>query len=212
MRVCKILAFSICEWQLCHCNWWPEIQKSQFLPPPPSSQKLQTFTFFSCHRFSEKFSLPDQRARFHRFPGYLLRILFIGLIIWGTDNGTERPDGQSWMLTALGKIEKWFFSAPAMQATICLKSLLLRVPSCDSHAVCSFVIDPIIVSPVVKMRPHPAAHPHKPLIRKYPPPLPSPDTGVGQVNHSEILGGQEDCVFFFFKKIIPNIYNACGEN
>ena len=83
MRVCKILAFSIYEWQLCHCNWWPEIQKSQFLPPPPSTQKLQTFTVFSCHRFSKKFSLPDRRARFHRFRGYLLRIFFIGLIILG---------------------------------------------------------------------------------------------------------------------------------
>ena len=30
--------------------------------------------------------------------------------------------------------------------------------------------DPIIVNPVVKMRPHPAAHPHYPLIRKYSPP------------------------------------------
>ena len=29
--------------------------------------------------------------------------------------------------------------------------------------------DPIIVNPVVKMRPHPAAHPHLPLIKKYPP-------------------------------------------
>ena len=29
--------------------------------------------------------------------------------------------------------------------------------------------DPIIVNPVVKVRPHPAAHPHYPLLRKYPP-------------------------------------------
>ena len=28
--------------------------------------------------------------------------------------------------------------------------------------------DPIIVNPVVKKRPHPAAHPHQPLIRKFP--------------------------------------------
>ena len=32
--------------------------------------------------------------------------------------------------------------------------------------------DPIIVNPVVKMRPHSAAHPHEPLIKKYPPPPP----------------------------------------
>ena len=31
--------------------------------------------------------------------------------------------------------------------------------------------DPIVVNPVVKMRPHPAAHPHWPLIRTYPSPL-----------------------------------------
>ena len=30
--------------------------------------------------------------------------------------------------------------------------------------------DPIIINPEVKMRPHPAAHPHWPLIRKYLPP------------------------------------------
>ena len=30
--------------------------------------------------------------------------------------------------------------------------------------------DPIIVNPDVKMQPHPAAHSHQPLIRKYPPP------------------------------------------
>ena len=29
--------------------------------------------------------------------------------------------------------------------------------------------DPIIVNPLVKMRPHPAAPLHYPLIRKYPP-------------------------------------------
>ena len=29
--------------------------------------------------------------------------------------------------------------------------------------------DPIIVNPAVKMRPHPVAHPHQPLITKYPP-------------------------------------------
>ena len=28
---------------------------------------------------------------------------------------------------------------------------------------------PIVVNPVVKMRPHPAAHPHYPISRKYPP-------------------------------------------
>ena len=32
--------------------------------------------------------------------------------------------------------------------------------------------DPIIVNPVVKMRPHPVAHPHWPLVRKYGPPFP----------------------------------------
>ena len=31
-------------------------------------------------------------------------------------------------------------------------------------------LDPSIVNPVVKMRPHPAVLPHWPLIRKYPPP------------------------------------------
>ena len=29
---------------------------------------------------------------------------------------------------------------------------------------------PIIVTPVVKMWPHPVAHPYKPLVREYPPP------------------------------------------
>ena len=38
--------------------------------------------------------------------------------------------------------------------------------------------DPIVVNPVVKMRPHPAAHPPWPLIRKYPPPPPPPRYGV----------------------------------
>ena len=33
--------------------------------------------------------------------------------------------------------------------------------------------DPIIVNPDVKMQPHPAAHSHQPLIRKYPPPTPT---------------------------------------
>ena len=41
---------------------------------------------------------------------------------------------------------------------------LLTVPS--NYWKC----DPIIVNPVVKMRPHPAAHPHSPLITKYPSP------------------------------------------
>ena len=30
--------------------------------------------------------------------------------------------------------------------------------------------DPLMVNPVVKMRPHPVAHPHQSLIRKQPPP------------------------------------------
>ena len=154
MRVCKILAFSIYEGQLCHCNWWPEIQKWQFLPPPSSTQKLQTFTVFSCHRFSKKFSLPDRRARFHRFPGYLVRIFFIGLII------SERPDGQScWMLTALGKIEKWLFLRLPHR---------LRFHQSPSYYACllvtvtpfaPFFLTPLF-SPVVKMRPHSTAHPH----------------------------------------------------
>ena len=149
MRVCKILAFSIYEWQLCHCNWWPEIQKWQFLPPPPSTQKLQTFTVFSCHRFSKKFSLPDRRARFHRFPGYLLRIFFIGLIILGIMVQNWPWGRTSWPILNVNSFRKngeVTFFAPDTQATIWSKSLLLRVPSCDSHAVCSFLFDPIIQS------------------------------------------------------------------
>ena len=38
------------------------------------------------------------------------------------------------------------------------------------HSGNSRKCDPIIVTPVVKMRPHPAAHPHYPLVREYPPP------------------------------------------
>ena len=162
MRICKILAFSIYEWQLCHCNWWPEIQKSQFLPPPPCTQKLQTFTVFSCHRFSKKIIFTRPTSKISSLSWVFVTNTFYRPHYFGY-NGTERPDGQSWMLTALGKIENWFFGGPTTQATvatICLKSLLLRVPSCDSHAVCSFLIDPIIVSAVVKMRPHPAAHHH----------------------------------------------------
>ena len=34
--------------------------------------------------------------------------------------------------------------------------------------------NPIIVNPVIKMWPYPAANPHSPLIRKYPPPPPPP--------------------------------------
>ena len=41
---------------------------------------------------------------------------------------------------------------------------------CVPILVTLLICDPIIVNPVVKMRLHPAAHPYKPLIRKYPPP------------------------------------------
>ena len=41
---------------------------------------------------------------------------------------------------------------------------------CDPILVSLLKIHSIIVNPVVKMRPHPAAHAHQPLIRKYPPP------------------------------------------
>ena len=34
--------------------------------------------------------------------------------------------------------------------------------------------DPIVPNPVVKMRPHPAAQPSQPFMRKYPPPPPRP--------------------------------------
>ena len=43
---------------------------------------------------------------------------------------------------------------------------------CDPILVTLLKMRPIIVNPVVKMRPHPAAHPHQPLIRKYPSPPP----------------------------------------
>ena len=40
---------------------------------------------------------------------------------------------------------------------------------CDPILVTLLKMQPIIVNPVVKMRPHTAAHPHQPLIKKYPP-------------------------------------------
>ena len=86
------------------------------------------------------------------------------------------------------------FFAPATQATIWSKSLLLRVPSCDSHAVCSFLFDPIIQSSRENATPFSGT---SPLASYKEVPSPPPDTGVGQVNHSEILGGQEDSMRFF---------------
>ena len=47
--------------------------------------------------------------------------------------------------------------------------------------------DPIIVNPVVKMRPHPAAHHHSPLIRKYPPPSATPPRVRFSQGQSEAL-------------------------
>ena len=47
--------------------------------------------------------------------------------------------------------------------------------------------DPIIVNPVVKMRPHPAAHLHSPLIRKYPPPSATPSRVRFSQGQSEAL-------------------------
>ena len=41
---------------------------------------------------------------------------------------------------------------------------------CDPILVTLSKMRPIIITPVVKMRPHPAAHPHSPIIRKYPAP------------------------------------------
>ena len=40
---------------------------------------------------------------------------------------------------------------------------------CDPILVTLLKWDHIMVNPVVKMRPHPTAHPRYPLIRKYPP-------------------------------------------
>ena len=86
------------------------------------------------------------------------------------------------------------FFAPATEATIWSKSLLLRVPSCDSHAVCSFLFDPIIQSNRENATPFSGTSPLASYKEVPSPPL---DTGVGQVNHSEILGGQEDSMRFF---------------
>ena len=44
------------------------------------------------------------------------------------------------------------------------------------------ICDPIIVNPVVKIRPHTAAHPHYPLVRKYPPLAPSGASGQLQLS------------------------------
>ena len=41
---------------------------------------------------------------------------------------------------------------------------------CDPILATLLKMRPFIVNPVVKMRPHPAAHPQQPLIREYPPP------------------------------------------
>ena len=47
--------------------------------------------------------------------------------------------------------------------------------------------DLIIVNPVVKLRPHPAAHLHSPLIRKYPPPSVTPPRVRFRQGQSEAL-------------------------
>ena len=46
---------------------------------------------------------------------------------------------------------------------------------------------PIIVNPVVKMRPHPAAHLHSSLIRKYPAPSATPPRVRFSQGQSEAL-------------------------
>ena len=76
--------------------------------------------------------------------------------------------------------------------------------------------DPIIVNPVVKMGPHPAAHPHYPLIRKYPPP-PSPVQNSYTENAKGVMYGQAwrvetDCNWVFHKKtknLIRRITRNC---